>query len=94
MIVKIEDKDFLRELEQLQDEINSSQALLAFIINSHQPINQENFSFYEKKYSEQFKRYQQKKNELEERFIKPLTLETVYWNLDFKTGELKIDVNN
>lgn len=62
----IEDIAFINELEKLQNEVYSSQALLAYIINSSQSIvNYDNFNYYEQKYQKSFAAYKKKKRELE-----------------------------
>ena len=87
----IEDRKIIEELEALQYEVQSRQALLSYMINTNIHHN-ESFDRYEKEYFEKFKAYEYKKSELENKYIKPMAAEEVRaWNLIFNSGEVYIN---
>lgn len=87
----IKDKQFINELEALHYECYSYQSLISFMLeNNENIINNKNFKLYQKEYRDVYKKYNEKKIELENKFIKPNMKKIKNWNLDFKTGELTI----
>lgn len=91
--IVIEDNEFVRELERLQDEVQSHQALLSYMINADAKINNKSFKDYSDEYNEIFKAYNAKKSEVTERFVKPCVANPITWNLDFKTATLTVEYN-
>lgn len=60
------------------------------MINNNENIINDNFKSYQQEYQNSYKKYNEKKVELENKFITPVIKESVKWNLNFKTGELTI----
>ena len=58
------------------------------MINNGTDIYSESFQNYQKEYQKSFKSYEQKKYEVELKYIRPY--KATNWNLDFKTGVLTI----
>ena len=90
MEIIIEDKEFINELERLQDEVQVRQSIISYMISSNKDINSDNFKNYQKEYHKYFKAYNQKKQEVEPKFIRPVISNAKSWSLDFKTGVLTI----
>lgn len=87
----IDDTEFITALEALQYKIDAQRALLNFMIQSEQSINNDNFQSYEAKYYQTFKEYSDKKKELEIKYVIPIVQDkAVNWSVDFSTKELTI----
>ena len=89
MKIIIEDKQFIKELERLQYEVQARKNIVIYMLESN--IQSENFQHYHDKYIEAFTAYEKKKAEVEPLFVKPANPKAKRWNLDFTTGELTID---
>ena len=94
MIIKIENRNFIDELERLQNEVQSRQSIIAYMISSGVDIKSASFQEYQREYFDYFKKYDKKKEEVRLTYIAPnLTDEeaaTKNWTLDFASGELTI----
>lgn len=89
--IVIEDNEFVRELERLQDEVQSHQALLSYMVNSDVKPSGKGFKEYSDEYNTLFKAYNAKKSEVTERFVKPVLANPITWILDFKTATLTVE---
>lgn len=87
----IEDREFINELEALQYDVQSRQSILAYMIEMDNNIQSNSFKEYAKEYQDIYIKYQMKKKELENLYIRPKILNPNKWNLDFYTGELTIE---
>lgn len=85
----IEDREFINELERLQYEVEAKKSIIAYALSMN--INSERFIEYQNDYVNTFKEYQDKKNEVEMRFVRAVVQNPNKWNLDFKTGEIVVD---
>lgn len=90
-VLKIEDRQFINELEGLQNEVQARQAIITFMINSGSDITTESFQAYQKEYTNLFQKYEQKKYDVEKLFIRPNVKNPSNWNLDFNSGELVVE---
>ena len=90
-IIVIEDRDFINELEKLQYEVESRKFILAYMINSDMNIKSNGFKEYQEDFYKIFKNYQIKKQEVEQKFIRPKINNPKFWNLNFQSGELEIE---
>jgi hypothetical protein len=88
MKIKIEDKDFIEDLERLQNEVQSRQSIISYMISNDMDIATKNFQIYQQDYMNYLNKYNQKKEEVEKRFIIPKNIKAKSWSLDFATGEL------
>lgn len=87
----IEDKDFIKDLEGLQYEVDSRKSIIAYMIDSNMDIHSEGFSAYQKEYTSFLKEYEEKKKEVELKFIPSTIKNPKFWNLNFLTGELIVE---
>ena len=85
----IEDREFINELERLQYEVEAKKSIIAYALSIN--ISSERFTEYQNDYINTFKKYQEKKNEVEMRFVRTAVKNPNKWNLDFKTGEIVVD---
>lgn len=53
-------------------------------------IATKNFQIYQQDYMNYLNKYNQKKEEVEKKFIAPRNIKAKSWSLDFATGELMI----
>ena len=88
MIIIVEDRDFINDLEHLQYEVESRKAMIKYALEAN--LDTESFQTYQDKYLNYFKAYEQKKQEVETKFVKPACPNAKNWNLNFATGELTI----
>ena len=87
----IEDREFITDLERLQNKFESYQSLLSYMINSDIDIQSDSFKNYQKEYEEVYKAFLDKKRMVERIFVRPIISHPKSWNLIFETGELIID---
>jgi hypothetical protein len=85
----IEDREFINELERLQYEVEAKISIIAYALSMN--IDSERFIEYQNDYVNTFKKYQDKKSEVERRFVRTVVQNPNKWNLDFKSGEIVID---
>ena len=90
-ILIIEDREFINELERLQYEVDSRKSILSYMISSDMNINSDGFNIYQNDYLNSYKAYNNKKRDVEIKFIKPIIKNPKSWRLDFVTGELIIE---
>lgn len=86
----IEDRKFINELEALQNEVESRQFIITYILTSNQNINADNFNFYQNEYTKYRTLYEDKKLDVEILYVKPNCPTAKSWHLDFTSGELEI----
>ena len=86
----IKDREFINELEALQNEVESRQFIITYILTSNQNINVDNFNFYQNEYTKYRALYENKKLDVEKLYVKPNYPKAKSWNLDFNSGELEI----
>lgn len=95
IIIKIDDKNIINQLNQLQIEVNGRVNILAYMINNGMRDSQ-NFQNYQQEYFTIFNIYNNKKQELQRLFINPIleaqniNPETASWNLNFETEEVTL----
>jgi hypothetical protein len=86
----IEDRQFIEELERLQNDVHSRKFIITHILTSDIEINSDNFNMYQEEYSKYYNLYEKKKSEVEKLYVKPNYPKAKSWNLDFNSGELEI----
>lgn len=87
----IKDKDFITDLERLQYEVQSRQSIIVYMINNGMDISTDNFKTYQNEYTDYLKQYENKKYEVEVKYVYPNNKKAKNWNLDFASGELIIE---
>lgn len=89
MKIIIEDRAFIEDLERLQYEVQARKNIIGYMLESN--IRNECFNQYHAEYLDFFKKYEQKKADIDILYVKPAKANAKSWNLDFKSGELTID---
>ena len=89
MKIIIEDRVFIEDLERLQYEVQARKNIIGYMISSN--VCNDCFNQYHAEYLDLFKRYEQKKEEVDMLYVRPAKANAKSWSLDFKSGELKID---
>jgi methyl coenzyme M reductase subunit D len=88
--VTIKDKDFITELERLQNEVQSRQSIISYMISNNMDITSDNFQKYQNDYTDYMIKYENKKAEVEKKYVYPNFANAKNWSLDFASGELII----
>lgn len=88
--ITVKDREFIEELERLQNEVQSRQFIITHILTSDIDINSKNFNFYQEEYSKYYNLYEKKKSDVERIYVKSNYPNAKSWNLDFISGELEI----
>ena len=94
MVITIEDKDFLDELEKLHYEVGTRKDIISIMVNNNMDLTSETFKQYHNDLIYFQKLYDAKKNELTDIYIYPLReqgYECGDWELDFNSGELTVN---
>lgn len=94
MVITIEDRDFLDELEKLHYEVGTRKDIISIMINAGMDLTSETFEKYHNDLIHFQKLYDAKKTELTKIYIFPLKDEGCEygdWELDFNSGELLIN---
>jgi hypothetical protein len=89
MKIIIEDREFIKDLERLQYEVQARKNIIGYMLESN--IKNECFEQYHAEYLDFFTKYEKKKHEVEIFYVKPAKSNAKNWNLDFNSGELTID---
>lgn len=89
--ILIEDREFINELEALQVDTQSLQALITYMTNSDCNMSSDNFLKIYSEYKNTYRNYENKKLELEKRYIYPVVSHPIDWNLEFASGELTVN---
>ena len=85
--------DFCNYIQGLQYEVEARQSLLNFILTHSSSFTDEIFKRYHDEYVNFYAQYQISREQLVERYIKPLNIKWKDWSLDFNTEELYINYN-
>lgn len=80
------------EVQRFAIETESRQNLISFMLSNGMDTNTEQFRRYQAEYSDFFYRYDKAKNDITEKYVRPVVdnLDNVNWNLDFDSCELTI----
>lgn len=74
------------EIQRVHLEMDSTKDLISFLW-SKKPVDQEALDYYNKKYQEAYKEFEEFKSQLE----KKLSLSNCTWSLDYQTCMLTVD---
>lgn len=89
-IIKIPE-EMVNYLQRLAYETDARSNLCAFM--TRQGIKNEAFDDYHREYIEFYTKYELAKKQMEDDYIKPVIESNNFtWNLDFKTGQVSVDV--
>ena len=79
-------------IERLDYELNSRKNIVAFMLSSNMDITTESFKRYEDEMVEYQIKFDQAKQELEEKYVLPIIGDNkVNWSLNYRNQELTID---
>lgn len=94
MEIKIQDINFINELRNLSALIDSHSSVLTQCIESKYNINNDSFQVYQNKYDEYCKRFKEKKQELETKYIIPVlgTNLKYNWELNYDSGIITVKI--
>lgn len=84
-------EEMVNYLQRLAYETDARSNLCAFM--TRQGIKNEAFNDYHREYIEFYTKYELAKKQMEDDYIKPaIESNNFTWNLDFKTGQVSVDV--
>ena len=94
MEIKIQDINFINELRNLSALIDSHSSVLTQCIESKYNINNDSFQTYQNKYNEYCKRFKEKKQELETKYIIPVLGTNIKynWELNYDSGIITVKI--
>lgn len=89
MIIKI-DSNICKNIEALQYEVESRKDIIVAVLSGTVSMKTDKFNDYHKEYQEYFKKYNQAKQDMVNKYIDP-SFKNKAWNLTFDTCELLIE---
>lgn len=94
MEIKIQDINFINELRNLSALIDSHNSVLTQCIEFKYNINNDSFQAYQNKYNEYCKRFKEKKQELETKYIIPVLGTNIKynWELNYGSGIITVKI--